>query len=127
MEALLSSEAGNNINITFVPHLLPLTRGMLTTLYTKTIQNIKNSDIRNCYESFYKDKVFVRIFADSSKPPEILNVKNTNFCDLGFHLDESTGRLVIISTIDNLVKGASGQAVQNMNLMLGIEETTGLI
>lgn len=127
MEEVLSREAGEDINITFVPHLLPVSRGMLTTLYTKITQNVNNDDIRNCYESFYQDKKFIRIFADSAKPPEMKNVQNTNFCDIGFSLDASSGRLVVVSTIDNLVKGASGQAVQNMNLMHGFDETTGLI
>ncbi len=127
MEEVLSQEAGDDVNITFVPHLLPLSRGMLTTLYTRTNPNVNSGDIRMCYESFYKDKKFVRICSDSTKPPEMMHVKNTNFCDIGFSLDASSGRLVVVSTIDNLVKGASGQAVQNMNIMLGIDETTGLI
>lgn len=127
MEEVLSKESGEDVNITFIPHLLPMTRGMLTTLYAEIQLNVKQSDIENCYKEFYKDKKFVRLYTDSSKPPELLNVQNSNFCDIGFALNEESGRLVIISAIDNLVKGAAGQAVQNMNIMLGLDETTGLI
>lgn len=127
MEEVLSKESGDTISITFIPHLLPMTRGMLTTLYTQTEKNIGKYEIENCYNEFYKEKKFVRIYTDSSTPPALINVQNSNFCDIGFSHDEESGRLVIVSTIDNLVKGAAGQAVQNMNIMLGIDETTGLI
>lgn len=127
MEEVLSVEAGEDVKMTFVPHLVPLSRGMLTTLYTTIRPNVKNSIIRECYESFYQDSKFVRIYPDNSKPPEMKYVTHSNFCDIGFSLDPLSGRLVIVSAIDNLVKGASGQAVQNMNLMLGIDETTGLL
>ena len=127
MEEVLSRESGEPISLTFVPHLLPLTRGMLTTLYTRVKGEFNAQDIMDCLTSFYKGRPFVRIFDDVSQPPDVRYVQNTNFCDIGFHLNPDTGQLVIISAIDNLVKGASGQAVQNMNIMLGLDETAGLL
>lgn len=127
MEEVLSRESGEPISLTFVPHLLPLTRGMLTTLYTRVKGDFSANDIMDCLTSFYKGRPFVRIFDDVSQPPDVRYVQNTNFCDIGFHLNRDTGQLVIISAIDNLVKGASGQAVQNMNIMLGLDETAGLL
>ncbi len=127
MEEVLSKEAGKKINLTFVPHLLPLTRGMLTTLYTKVRGNHSSDDMMQCLETFYKNRPFVRLLPDVNQPPDVRHVQNTNFCDIGLHLNKETGQVVIVSAIDNLVKGASGQAVQNMNIMLGFDETTGLI
>lgn len=127
MEEVLSKESGESINLTFIPHLLPLNRGMLSTLYTTTTGDFSTEDIYNCLASFYKGRPFVRLFPDTKRPPDVKYVQNTNYCDIGFHLNTKTRRLVLISVIDNLVKGASGQAVQNMNIMLGIDETTGLI
>lgn len=127
MEEVLSKEAKKPISMTFVPHLLPMTRGMLTTLYTTTKGHCKSEDIRECLTSFYKGKPFIRIFPDSKNPPDVKYVQHTNFCDIGFRLDRESRRLVLVSAIDNLVKGASGQAVQNMNIMLGLKETAGLL
>lgn len=127
MEEILSIESGRKISLTFVPHLLPLTRGMLTTLYTKVQGDYNAEDIRNCLAAYYKDRPFIRLYPDATQPPDVRYVQNSNFCDIGFHLNQETRQLVIVSTIDNLVKGASGQAVQNMNIMLGLDETTGLI
>lgn len=126
MEEVLSKEAEKAIQLTFIPHLVPMTRGMLSTIYT-TIKGYCNpEDIRDCLMSFYEGRPFVRICPDSKNPPDVKYVQRTNFCDIGFHLDRESGRLVLISAIDNLVKGASGQAVQNMNIMLGFDETLGL-
>jgi N-acetyl-gamma-glutamyl-phosphate reductase len=127
MEELLSNEAGKPIEITFIPHLLPLNRGMLTTLYTRMKDGFSADDVRSCLESFYNGRPFVRLFPDPKNPPDIKYVQNSNYIDIGFHVNPSTKRLVIVSAIDNLVKGASGQAVQNMNIMLGFDETTGLL
>ena len=126
MEEVLSRESGQKINLTFVPHLLPLNRGMLTTLYTTVKPGFRADDFRDCLKSFYDGRYFIRIFPDHTQLPDIRYVQNTNFCDIGFHLHPESGRLIIVSAIDNLVKGASGQAVQNMNIMLGFDETTGL-
>lgn len=125
MDMVLSSEAQREISITFVPHLIPMTRGMYTTIYADLYEKINNADIRDCLESYYRGKPFIRICPDGTLPAT-LNVKGTNFCDIGFKIDEKCRRLILISAIDNLVKGAAGQAVQNMNIMLGLDETTSL-
>lgn len=125
MDEILSIESDKPVAITFVPHLVPLSRGMLTTLYAVPEKSVKPEDIRSCLTSFYAGRYFVRLCPDNQLP-DTRNVRGTNFCDIGFKLDIPRNRLVLISAIDNLVKGAAGQAVQNMNLMLGLDETTGL-
>jgi N-acetyl-gamma-glutamyl-phosphate reductase len=125
MEEILSREAGRPVTLTFVPHLVPMSRGMLTTLYATPTKKITRKEIRDCMETFYRGKPFIRILPDG-RTPDTSHVRGTNYCDIGFTLDERNGRLVLISAIDNLVKGAAGQAVQNMNLMLGLNETAGL-
>ncbi|MFC1811616.1 N-acetyl-gamma-glutamyl-phosphate reductase [Thermodesulfobacteriota bacterium] len=126
MEAVLSSEAGIPVKITFVPHLVPMTRGILTTLYATPAKSVSPDEIRDCLVTFYAGRPFVRICADN-RLPDTFHVFGTNYCDIGFRLDARNDRLVMISAIDNLVKGAAGQAVQNMNIMLGFEETAGLM
>jgi N-acetyl-gamma-glutamyl-phosphate reductase len=103
-----------------------MTRGILTTLYATPVKGVKPDEVRDCLVSFYADRPFVRICADN-RLPDTFHVFGTNYCDIGFRLDARNDRLVMISTIDNLVKGAAGQAVQNMNIMLGFEETSGLM
>ena len=125
MDEVLGLETGKNIHITFVPHLVPISRGMLSTIYAELSEKVGAEDIENCLRSFYKECPFVRI-VDAGKLPDTLHVRGSNFCDIGFRVDESHHRLVIVSAIDNLVKGAAGQAVQNMNIMLGLGETAGL-
>jgi len=125
MEENLSIAAGEPVQITFVPHLVPITRGMLTTIYADLSQDVSEADIRECLESYYKNHHFVRICKEGTFP-DVSNVKTTNFCDIGLKVDARNNRLVLVSAIDNLVKGAAGQAVQNMNLMMGINEKTGL-
>ena len=125
MDAILSREAGQDVHITFVPHLVPMSRGMLTTIYATPSDGVKAEDIRNCYQKAYGDRSFVRLRPAGSQP-ETRHVRGTNYCDIGFALDALNNRLILVSAIDNLVKGAAGQAVQNMNIMLGVEETAGL-
>ncbi len=125
MEEVLSDQAGKPVSITFVPHLVPVTRGMLTTIYATLQKKAVPEDIKKCFQSFYSGRHFVRIRPDG-KAPDMLHVKGTNYCDIGFKVDEKNNRLVLMSAIDNLVKGAAGQAVQNMNIMLGFKETQGL-
>jgi N-acetyl-gamma-glutamyl-phosphate reductase len=125
MDTVLSREAGQGASLTFVPHLVPMTRGMLTTIYATPTSKLKLQDLAECYLRAYADKHFVRLCPEGSMP-DTRHVRGTNYCDIGFTIDEHTNRLIIISAIDNLVKGAAGQAVQNMNIMLGIDETTGL-
>ncbi|MDQ3132407.1 MAG: N-acetyl-gamma-glutamyl-phosphate reductase [Acidobacteriota bacterium] len=106
----------------FMTHSLPVSRGIFASCYLGTTVNLTTEDVKNLYELFYKDSFFVRIVENS---PDINWVKTTNFCDIAAH---SNGKqIVVFSAIDNLVKGAAGQAVQNMNLMFGLDEKTGLI
>ncbi|MBI3752568.1 MAG: N-acetyl-gamma-glutamyl-phosphate reductase [Deltaproteobacteria bacterium] len=129
IEQGLSLIAGKNIKITFTPHLLPVNRGILSTIYASLKRargKGQGARIFNIYKKYYKDEFFIRIMPEGAFP-NISQVKGSNFCDIGFKIDERTGRLIVITAIDNLVKGASGQAVQNMNIMGNIPETTGLI
>ncbi len=125
MEAILSREANQPVHLTFVPHLVPMSRGMLTTIYAMPVAPLKSEEIIQCLTVAYSGHPFIRLCAEE-RVPDTIHVKGTNFCDIGFKLDEHTHRLILISAIDNLVKGAAGQAIQNMNIMLGLDETTGL-
>jgi len=126
MEEILTLESGQDVNITFVPHLVPMSRGMLTTIYVDLLKGVTYEDIKNCLTSFYVNSPFIRICSEGTFP-DTLHVRGTNYCDIGFKLDLRNNRLILISAIDNLVKGAAGQAVQNMNIMLGLDETKGLM
>jgi N-acetyl-gamma-glutamyl-phosphate reductase len=112
--------------ITFTPHLLPIPRGILSTIYVNLKHKLQAAEIEAVYRDFYKGKRFVRVF-QTPKLPEIQFSLNTNYCDLGFCLAPDGQRLVIVSCEDNLIKGAAGQAVQNMNLMYGLDEGQGLL
>jgi len=118
----LALDAGE---LTFTPHLLPMPRGILSTIYVRLRREMTAGEVESCFRSFYSGKQWVRIF----QPPKLPQVQfslHTNYCDLGFCLAEDGRRLVLISCIDNLLKGAAGQAVQNMNLMYGWGEEEGL-
>jgi N-acetyl-gamma-glutamyl-phosphate reductase len=110
--------------LSFVPHLVPLDRGILSTIYMRVAAGTTEAALAEIYERTYADAAFVRLTGASL--PEIKHVAHTNFCDIGWRVDPS-GRAVLVSVIDNLVKGAAGQAVQNMNVMLGLDERTGLV
>ncbi len=112
--------------LTFTPHLLPIPRGILSTIYVHLKHPMQAAEVESCYREFYKGKRFVRVFG-TPKLPEIQFSLNTNYCDLGFCLAPDGQRLVIVSCEDNLIKGAAGQAVQNMNLMYGWNEEEGLL
>jgi N-acetyl-gamma-glutamyl-phosphate reductase len=109
--------------INFVPHLVPLDRGILSTVYVRVAPGVTEDRIADEYQQAYASAPFVRLVGTAL--PEIKHVAHTNFCDIGWRVDAG-GRMVLVSVIDNLLKGASGQAVQNLNLMLGLDETTGL-
>ncbi len=128
IEQELSRITNKQIAIIFVPHLLPIERGILETIYAQVSQNskFKSQKLISLYKKFYKDKPFVRI-KNEGEFPQLKDVRNTNFCDIGLKLSEDKKSVVIVSAIDNLVKGACGQAVQNMNLMCGFKETEGLL
>jgi len=112
------------LNVTFVPHLLPMNRGILTTVYATLKQNMKTADILSLYKKTYKDEPFIRIM-DEGIYPDTRFSRFSNYCDIGLK-SYNNGTVVIIATIDNLIKGASGQAIQNMNIVLGIDERMGL-
>jgi N-acetyl-gamma-glutamyl-phosphate reductase len=117
-------EQGIGRSVTFVPHLVPLDRGILETIYVRVRPGTTSELVESIYQRAYEHAPFVRLVG--SALPEIKHVVHTNFCDVGWKVD-ATGRAVLVSVIDNLVKGAAGQAVQNMNVMLGLDETTGLM
>jgi len=112
--------------LVFTTHLLPVARGILSTIYVSLSAQQTPESIEGIYRQYFAGKPFVRIWP-AAKLPELQHVVNTNFCDIGFTLDADGKRLIIISCLDNLGKGAAGQAIQNLNLMLGIEEQTGLL
>ncbi len=123
IEEQLSAVTGSQVKIAFAPHLVPMSRGMLSTIYARVKTNARAQDIQDVLENAYRKEPFVRILPTGSLP-HTAGVRGTNFCDIGFRLQDR--QLVLVSCIDNLVKGASGQAVQNMNIMLGLPETTAL-
>ena len=123
IEQALSFLAESPVTVTFTPHLVPVTRGILSTNYASTEET--EDDLRSAFTEFYADAPFVSLFP-AGQFPATKPVFGTNFCHLGLALDERTNRVVVVSAIDNLVKGAAGQAVQNMNLMCGFPETAGL-
>lgn len=114
------------VQISFVPHIVPLTRGILSTIHVFLREKISANELSEVYANFYQGEPFVRTL-DAGEIPKMSAVRGSNYCDLGgFEIDEQRNRAVVISVIDNLVKGASGQAVQNMNIMMGFKETEGL-
>lgn len=125
IEQTLSSLWGGPVTVTFVPHLLPVNRGILSTMYAKLTNSITLDEIYKMYCLFYEKEPFVRVLP-LGKAATIKNIKYSNFCDISLHLDDRTGRLIVVSAIDNMVKGAAGQAIQNMNIAFGLPERTGL-
>jgi N-acetyl-gamma-glutamyl-phosphate reductase len=120
---ILSEISGAVVSIVFTPHLVPMNRGILSTIYLKLNKKLDTKAVYEIYKNFYKGKPFVRI-SDEGKLPQIKDVASTNYCDIGLKVTGDT--LIVISCIDNLVKGAAGQAVQNMNIICGFKETEGL-
>lgn len=121
----LSAAAGVKVNMIFTPHLVPMNRGILTTSYAELATGAKAAAVREALEDKYKDEYFVRVMKEGLFP-HTKWVYGSNFVDIGIYVDEEEGRVILISALDNLTKGASGQAVQNMNLMLGLEEKRSL-
>ncbi len=117
---------GGPSNLCFVPHVVPLTRGILSTIYLRLAKNTSREAVGAAFQTFYREAPFVRLKAEGQWP-SVRAVTGTNFCDLGFAVDADARRLIVVAAIDNLVKGAAGQAVQNLNLMCGLPETTGLL
>lgn len=125
IEKELSTLMKKEVKITFTPHVVPMCRGILSTIYAEPKSKINIKEIIEVYRDFYKTERFVRVF----EPGTVLqtaHVRGTNFCNISPHLDERTGKIIVISVIDNLVKGQAGNAVQNMNIMFGLDESLGL-
>ena len=121
----LSSLAGARIEVNFIPHLVPMERGILSTIYLKLAKKINTKEAIEIYKDFYKGEYFVRVLEDGILP-DTKNVVRSNFCDIGLKVLPEKSLAVVMTAIDNLVKGASGQAVQNMNIMYGFDEKSGL-
>jgi len=125
MASILSAEAGAAARLTFVPHLVPMIRGMMSTVYADLLKGVSARDVLEILDGYYNYRKFIRIYPEG-RFPETRYIRGSNYCDIGVAVDVSCRRLIMVSAIDNLVKGASGQAVQNMNLMFGIDEDRGL-
>ena len=115
----------DDLKLIFTPHLVPMNRGILVTAYANLKKDVTDDDVKAVYDKYYKDEKFVCVL-EKDVCPETKWVEGSNYVDIGFKLDPRTNRIVMIVAIDNLVKGAAGQAVQNMNLMFGLKETEGL-
>jgi len=126
MERELGLLAEKDIKITFTPHVIPMTRGILSTIYCSLKKREDINNVLEVYKSFYRNEKFVRVFGPE-RAQSTSDVRESNFCNLSINVDERTGKLIVISMIDNLMKGQAGSAVQNMNIMFGFEETTGLL
>jgi N-acetyl-gamma-glutamyl-phosphate reductase len=125
IEQSLSHVAGAEVKITFVPHLLPVNRGILATCYARLKSGVTMEQLLKVYHEQYDGEYFIRLLPQG-READIKNVRYSNFCDISLHLDSRTNTLIAISAIDNMVKGAAGQAIQNMNLAFDLDETTGL-
>ncbi|MFV1952073.1 MAG: N-acetyl-gamma-glutamyl-phosphate reductase [Nitrospinota bacterium] len=125
IEQALGILSGEDVKVSFTPHLIPMTRGVFSTIYVNLREAPKPGYLLEIYKEFYKDEPFVR-FMEDGKSADTHNVMTSNYCDIGIKVDERTKRVVLTSAIDNLVKGASGQAVQNMNILCGFREDMGL-
>lgn len=126
IEQYLTKISNKSIKVAFVPHLLPVTRGILETIYVHFKKKVSLPEIRKIYGRFYKTEPFIRIYPAGAQP-DLKNVEGTNMCDIGLEASPDNRLCVITCAIDNLVKGAAGQAVQNMNIMKGFQETEGLL
>ena len=126
IEQELTVLAGEQAHITFTPHLLPIARGILSTVYASLAPGFNRQEIDTLYPDQYRNEPFIRLLAEDSFPAT-QHVRGSNFCDISYKIDPVTNRIIVMSAIDNIVKGASGQAVQNMNVMYGFAETTGLL
>ena len=125
IEQQLSELYGNKISVTFTPHLIPMNRGILCTCYGNLKNSFSYDEIEQLYEKYYQNEFFIRL-TKKGVFPETKWVKGSNYCDIGFTLNKSATKIIVIGVIDNLVKGAAGQAVQNMNLMFNLRENMGL-
>lgn len=116
---------GAPVTVTFVPHLLPLIRGIISTVYLPLTKTTTSDEIRKIYIKYYENERFVRVLPEG-QTANLKNVRLSNYCDISLHYDTRTNRLIVVSAIDNMVKGAAGQAIQNMNLLFGLDESAGI-
>ena len=126
IEEQLSYAAGEEVKLIFTPHLVPMNRGILVTAYADLKAGVTDEMIRSAYEKHYADEYFIRLL-DKDVYPETRWVEGSNFVDIGYKVEPRTGRVIMMGAIDNLVKGAAGQAIQNMNIMFGFDEKEGLM
>lgn len=126
IEEQLSYASGEDVKINFTPHLVPMNRGILVTAYASLKKKVSYEDVKAVYDKYYAKEKFVRVL-DKNVCPETRWVEGSNYVDVNFKIDERTGRIIMMGAMDNLVKGAAGQAIQNMNLLFGLDETEGLI
>lgn len=125
IEQVLSEFADKEVVINFTPHLIPMTRGILATCYANLKPGVSAEQVDDAFISHFGDEYFIRLLGRGGYPAT-KNTRGSNYCDIGWHVDKRTGRVIVVSALDNLVKGAAGQAVQNMNVMFGMDERTGL-
>ena len=125
VERELSLQAGEDVKLIFTAQVLPISRGILSTLYGDLTTDVTEEDVLAVYRDFYKDSAFVRVLP-STAATGTMSVRGTNFCDIVVSVDARTRKLRIVSIIDNLMKGQAGQALQNMNVLFGLPENTGL-
>jgi len=126
IEQALSELAGEKIVLSFTPHLVPMSRGILSSCYAKLKTGVTAEQVDTAYEMMYKEEFFIRLLGRGGYPAT-KEVRGSNFCDIGWHIDDRVGRVIALSAIDNLVKGAAGQAVQNFNIICGFDEKMGLL
>ena len=125
IEEQLGYASSSKVLLNFTPHLIPMNRGILITAYASLKDGVSEEDVKNAYD-IYKDEYFVRVLKEGNVP-EVRNVKCSNFVDVAYKVDPRTHRVIMMGAMDNLVKGAAGQAIQNMNIMFGLDEKTGLM
>ncbi len=123
IESVLGRACGREVSVSFVPHLIPITRGILTTIHAQPNGSCTEAELFECLTTYYRDSPFVRV---RRQIPQIKDAVRTNYCDIMCTVEPRTGQIILVSVIDNLVKGAAGQAVQNMNIMAGLPQETGL-
>ncbi len=126
IEQELSGVAGQTVSVTFTPHLVPMARGILSTVYASLIESLDTESLLDIYTTYYEDEPFIRIL-DKEVYPQTKSVLGSNYCDIGLEVDDRTGRVVAMAALDNLGKGAAGAALQNLNLMFSYDETDGLL
>lgn len=125
IEEQLGYAAGEEVLINFTPHLVPMQRGILVTAYANLKKEVTYEEVKEVYDKYYKKEQFIRVL-ENETPPETRWVEGSNYVDVSFKIDERTGRIIMMGALDNLIKGAAGQAVQNMNIIFGLPENEGL-